>query len=337
MGKTRAGIIGVSGYTGLELVKLLINHPYFELTYIANSEGETRLDILHSGLKGVCEMDVSKASPKDVAQKCDLAFLALPHKSAMEFARELVELGVKVVDLSADYRLSLENYEKAYCEHIDKEHLKEAVYGLPEFFRDKTKPARLVANPGCYPTATLLGLVPFLEYIDENSPIFVDAKSGVSGAGKKCVENTHFVNVNENLFAYNPISHRHAPEITEKAEMLSSKKLNITFVPHLLPLTRGMLVSTYATLKSDIEPLVVLKNRYQNEEFVRIRETPVRIKDVAGTHFCDIYAAKNGKAIFINSTIDNLLRGASSQAMANANIICGYDENVGLPRVSYIP
>lgn len=335
--KIRVAIIGVSGYTGLELIKMLLLHPYFEISYIANTEGQTTLNMLHPALKNIKEIEVQKAEPKDIKDYADLAFLALPHKSAMEFAKELLEYGLKVIDLSADYRLSLENYEKTYCEHLDKEHLKEAVYGLVEYFKEDIKKARLIANPGCYPTASLLALLPFLDFIDESLNIFIDAKSGVSGAGKKCVENTHFVTVNENLFAYNPINHRHAIEIKEKAELLSKKRLNITFVPHLLPITRGMLISIYATLKSDIEPLEILQEKYKDESFIRIRENPVRIKDVVGTHFCDIYAQKNKNVIFINSAIDNLLRGASSQALANANLMCGFEQDLGLPKIAYVP
>ncbi|RXJ60614.1 N-acetyl-gamma-glutamyl-phosphate reductase [Candidatus Marinarcus aquaticus] len=330
-------IIGATGYTGLELVKMLVNHPKFNITYIANSTGEQRVDELHPCLQNVISMDVQKAQAKDVAENADLAFLALPHQTSMGFAKELLELGVKVVDLSADYRLELETYEKNYCAHEDKEHLPQAVYGLPEYYKEQIKTTNLVANPGCYPTATLLGLLPFVPYLDENIPVFVDAKSGVSGAGKKLSEVTAFCNVNENIFAYNPFKHRHMPEIIEKVKKLGNKELNINFVPHLINATRGMLVSTYVTLKEDIDPVEVLKNAYKDAPFVRIKDKPVDIKSTAGTNFCDIFVAKNGNALFINTAIDNLLKGASSAAVANANIMCGFDEALGVPNIAYVP
>jgi N-acetyl-gamma-glutamyl-phosphate reductase len=330
-------IIGASGYTGLELIKILINHPKFNITYIANSTGEEKVQELHPCLEGVLNMDVSCANAKDVAKNAQLAFLALPHKTSMSFAKELLDLGVKVVDLSADYRLQLETYEKNYCPHEDKEHLNDAVYGLPEYYKDKIKDAKLIANPGCYPTASLLALLPFVDFIQEGTPIFIDAKSGVSGAGKKLSEVAHFVNLDENIHAYNPFKHRHMPEIEEKVKLIKDKEFQINFVPHLLPVVRGMLVSVYATLKDEIDVEEVLQKAYANNKFVRIRKSPVDIKTTAGTNFCDIFVIRKGKALFINSSIDNLLRGASSQAVVNANIMCGYEEDEGIPKIAYVP
>ncbi|KAB7884496.1 N-acetyl-gamma-glutamyl-phosphate reductase [Poseidonibacter ostreae] len=330
-------IIGASGYTGLELIKLLLTHPKFNITYIANSTGEENVQDLHPCLKDVVNIDVSKANAKEVAKVADLAFLALPHKTSMFFAKELLELDVKVVDLSADYRLELDTYEEHYCPHEDKAHIKDSVYGLPEYYSEEIKNSKLVANPGCYPTATLLALLPFVDFIQEGSQIFIDAKSGVSGAGKKLSEVAHFVNLNENSHAYNPFKHRHMPEIQEKIKLVKNKEFQINFVPHLLPVTRGMLVSVYATLKDEIDVEKILEDTYVNNEFVRVRKTPVDLKMVAGTNFCDIFVARNGKALFINSSIDNLLRGASSQAVVNANIMCGFEENEGIPKIAYVP
>jgi len=330
-------IVGATGYTGLELVKILINHPQFNITYIANSEGGTTISQLHPSLTNVLDMDVQKADPKEIAKVSELCFLALPHKTAMSFAKELMALGVKVVDLSADYRLELDTYEEHYCKHQDKDNLTDAVYGLPEFYKNEIKKANLVANPGCYPTASLLGLLPFVKYIDDGSNIFIDAKSGVSGAGKKLSETTHYVTINDNMFAYNPMKHRHMPEIKEKVKLLENKDLNINFVPHLIPATRGMLVSIYATLNSDVDVKSILKDYYKDCEFVRVKDTPVDIKSTAGTNFCDIFVEQNGSAIFINSSIDNLLRGASTQAVVNANLMCGYEENTGISKIAYVP
>lgn len=333
----KAGVVGASGYTGLELVKMLVSHGGFELTYLATTQGDTMIEQLHPSLTGVISLPVEKADPASVAERCEIVFLALPHKASMGFAKALLDQGVKVVDLSADYRLDLDTYEAHYCAHEDKNHLDDATYALIEYYREALKETRLAAGPGCYPTATLLGILPFIPYLDTDAPLFVDAKSGVSGAGKKLSETTHFVTINDNIFAYNPLKHRHAPEIAEKIEKVHGVKMHVNFVPHLIPATRGELVSVYATLKEDIDPLEILKKHYANDPFIRIRETPVDIKSTAGTHFCDIFAAKNGNALFVSSAIDNLLRGASSQALAAANLMCGYDEGMGIPTIAYMP
>ncbi|RXJ75374.1 N-acetyl-gamma-glutamyl-phosphate reductase [Arcobacter sp. F155] len=330
-------IIGASGYTGLELIKILINHPTFNISYIANSTGEQNVQELHPCLKDIIDVEVSKADANEVAKVADLAFLALPHKTSMSFAKELLELGVKVVDLSADYRLELETYEEHYCPHEDKEHIKDAVYGLPEYYKEELKSSQLVANPGCFPTAALLALFPFIDYIDTNAQIFIDAKTGMSGAGKGLKEVTHFGHLNENCHAYNPFKHRHMPEIQEKVKIVKGVDCQINFVPHLLPITRGMLVSVFATLKEDVDVNKVLEEAYKDSPFVRVRNTPVDLKSTAGTNFCDIFVETNGKALFVNSSIDNLLRGASSQAVVNANLMCGLDEEEGIPKIAYVP
>ncbi|MEA2110484.1 MAG: N-acetyl-gamma-glutamyl-phosphate reductase [Campylobacterota bacterium] len=330
-------VIGASGYTGIELLKILIVHPNFNITYVATSEGGIELDALHPALKDVFTCKVEKADAKTISSECDLAFLALPHQASMGFAKELLKSGIKVVDLSADYRLELDTYEEFYCEHVDKEHLKESVYGLPELYREKIKSSNLVANPGCYPTASILGLVPFLPFIDENFPIFIDAKSGVSGAGKKCSSSTHFVGINENIFAYKVLSHRHEPEIKEKLRLMSGTEFDVNFVPHLIPATRGELIDAYMLIKEEIDPLEVLKEYYKDEPFVRIFEGPVDIKSCAGTNFCDIYAVRKGNKLYVNSSVDNILRGSSSQAVANANLMCGLNEALALPIIAYVP
>ncbi len=331
------GIVGASGYTGLELVKMLVTHPEFHLNYLATTTGDTVIEALHPSLVDVITLPVDKASIASVVEHCELVFLALPHKASMGFAKDLIAKGVKVVDLSADYRLELETYEHIYCEHEDKENLDKAVYALIEYYREELKKTKLVAGPGCYPTATLLGILPFIPYIDPKAPLFVDAKSGLSGAGKKLSQTSHFVNINENMFAYAPLRHRHGAEIAEKIEKIQGVQLNVNFVPHLIPATRGELVSVYATLQEDIDPLEVLKEHYKNDPFIRIRENPVDLKSVAGTHFCDIFATKNENALFVSSSIDNLLRGASSQALVAANLMCGLSEGAGIPTIAYVP
>ncbi len=331
------GVVGASGYTGLELIKMLMAHPRFRLNYLATTTGDTSVEKLHPSLCDVVSLDVAQANAKEAAKMCALVFLALPHQASMGFAKELLALGVKVVDLSADYRLIQETYEDFYCPHEDPDNLDKSVYALIEYYRQELKETTLAAGPGCYPTATLLGILPFMEFIDENAPLFVDAKSGVSGAGKKLSDTTHFVTINDNIFAYNPLKHRHAPEIKEKIKRVSGKDISVNFVPHLIPATRGELVSIYATLKADINPIEILQERYKEDKFIRIRTQPVDVKSVAGTHFCDIYAQTNGKALFVSSAIDNLLRGASSQALVAANLMCGLDENMGIPTIAYMP
>lgn len=334
MSAINVGVIGASGYTGLELVKILINHPKFNLNYVANSEGGVSINELHPSLNGVCEMEVKKANVEDVVLHCELVFLALPHKTAMAFVKPLMQKGVKVVDLSADYRLDQKTYEEFYCPHTDADNLQNVVYGLPELFKEELKSTSLVANPGCFPTCALLGVLPFMEYRIEHTPVIVDAKTGVSGAGKKLSEVTHFVNVNDNLFAYNPMMHRHAPEIALKLNISFDE---VNFVPHLVPITRGMISSIYIQVKDGFDAQSVLESFYKDSPFVRISDKPVDMKNVAGTNFCDIYVKQKGNVLFISSAIDNLMRGASSQAVVNANLMMGLDEEMGIPKIAYVP
>ena len=331
----KVGILGISGYTGLELVKLILAHPHFELSY-AGASSESRLSELFPQLRGVFDMSVEAADISQIKKRCELVFTALPHMQSMKYIKELRE-HVKIVDLSADYRISLESFRANYGEHTDAKGLESAVYSVPELHRYSLKNCSLVANPGCYPTASLLALAPFAKMIDEKAGVFIDAKSGVSGAGKSLKASSHFISVDENANAYSPLTHRHAAEIKEHFYALGGAG-DVLFVPHLLPLNRGMLASVYITLKeqfSQINPLDVLNDFYSNESFIRICHEPPQIKNVAGSHFADLSAYKSGDKIVVLSAIDNLLRGASSQALANANIICGFDESLALPRLAH--
>ncbi len=331
------GIIGASGYTGLELVKMLISHPIFNLVYCANTEGATTVAELHPALMGVCDLRVEKADIGRAAESCELIFLALPHKTAMQSAKGLLERGIKVVDLSADYRLSAENYEAFYCEHEDLDNLSHAIYSIPELHGDVAKGARLIANPGCHVTASLMALAPFLDHIDFTNPIFVDSKTGVSGAGKSPSSSVHYVSVNDNINCYNIIKHRHATEIEQHASALCANEVKVTFVPSLVPMTRGMLACVYATLKTDCDPLTLMKTFYENKPFVRLRSAPPHTKMTSGTNFADVYATRHGNALVAMCAIDNLMRGASSQALVNANIMMGLDETLGIPVIAYVP
>lgn len=331
------GIIGVSGYTGLELVKMLISHPIFNLVYCANTEGATTVAELHPALMGVCDLNVEKVDIDRAAQLCELVFLALPHKTAMQTAKGLLAKGIKVVDLSADYRLNQENYEAFYCEHEDLDNLSHAIYSIPELHGKLAEGVQLIANPGCHVTATLMALAPFLDHIDLSQPIFVDSKTGVSGAGKSPSATVHYVSVNDNINCYNIIKHRHATEIEQHASSLCGNEVKVTFVPSLVPMTRGMLACVYATLKDDCDPLALAESFYQNKPFVRLRQAPPHTKMTSGTNFADVYATRHGNALVAMCAIDNLMRGASSQALVNANIMMGLDETLGIPRIAYVP
>lgn len=337
MNPINVGIIGVSGYTGLELVKMVLSHSVFTLAYCANTEGAARLDEIHPSLNGVCDIAVEKADIDAAAAACELVFLALPHKTAMQTARGLLDKGVRVVDLSADYRLNREHYETFYCEHEDVENLSHAVYSIPELHGDKARDARLIANPGCHVTATLMALAPFLDHIDLSASIFVDSKTGVSGAGKSPSSTVHYVSVNDNINCYNIIKHRHATEIEQHASEFCDADVKVTFVPSLVPMTRGMLACVYATLRSDCDPQQVLESFYAGKPFARVRQSPPHTKMTSGTNFADLYAARHGNALVAMCAIDNLMRGASSQAMVNANIMMGLEETLGVPMIAYVP
>lgn len=328
------GVIGASGYTGLELVKIILKHPSFKLKYIANSEGGVALSELHPSLASVVDMQVVKADASEASKACELVFLALPHKTAMAYVKPLRSNGTKVVDLSADYRLPQGIYESFYTEHTDTENLNNVVYGLPELFKEDLKTASLVANPGCFPTSAILALIPFMSKRIAHTPIIIDAKTGVSGAGKKLSDVTHFVNINDNIFSYNPLLHRHAPEIANK---LGVDFDEVHFVPHLVPFTRGMLSSIYIQVDGDFDAQALLEAYYKTSVHVRISRKPVDTKNVAGTNFCDIYVQQKGNVLFISSAIDNLMRGASSQAVVNANLMMGLGENEGIPDIAYVP
>ena len=334
MSAVNVGVIGASGYTGLELVKMLLNHPKFNLNYVANTDGGTTLDKLHPSLAKVCELEVKKADFDECASSCELVFLALPHQTAMAYVKPLIEKGLKVVDLSADYRLPKEIYEAFYCPHTDTQNLEHAVYGLPELTKNELKNAKLVANPGCFPTSAILGVLPFMSKRVNGTPIIVDSKTGVSGAGKKLSDTTHFVNVNDNLFAYNPLMHRHAPEIAQK---LGVELDEVHFVPHLVPITRGMISSIYIQVEGNFDEYALLEEFYKDAKHVRVSKNPVDMKSVAGTNFCDIYVKRKSNMLFISSAIDNLMRGASSAAVANANLMMGFDEDLGVPNIAYVP
>lgn len=317
-----AGIIGATGYTGEELIDILLKHPEARITRLYNTAAQPQsISEIFPRFKNRIDLVCNKPDIKEIAAKCDLVFLALPHTVSMNIAPKILNTGRKVIDLSADYRLkNASTYEKFYkTKHKDKTHLKDAVYGLPEIYRAKIKEAKLVANPGCYATCAILALAPVVAFnLVELDSIIIDAKSGVTGAGKKIVKDFIFSEVNEDFRAYKVNLHQHMPEINQVLSKLSAKKINVTFVPHLLPLNRGILATIYVektqNAKGKTQNLISLyKKFYKKDPFVRIRKEGdfPRIKDVAGTNFCDIGISDEGDRIIIIACLDNLLKGAS--------------------------
>ena len=343
----KAVVVGATGYTGAELVRILSKHVGVKITalvsrsYVGKNYHEAYLHFCNI-VDVVCdELDFS------LLHKSDVVFLALPHGHSMEIAKELVDQGKKVVDLGADFRLNnVLEYEKWYgVKHKAVDLLGTAVYGLPEINREKIKDASLIANPGCYPTTVILGLAPLLKHklIDLNS-IVVDSKSGVSGAGRSLSLKTHFSEVDESLSAYAVKAHRHIPEMEQELCKIAGTEIKLCFTPHLIPMTRGMLSTIYANLQIDIDEEELYNlylEFYKNEYFVRVLpkgEFP-KTKAVLGSNFCDLALAVDERTnrVKVLSAIDNLVKGASGQAVQNMNIMFELDERLGLDFVPLYP
>lgn len=346
----RTGLVGVTGYAGMEMVRLLAQHPVFQLTCAASrKESGRRLDEIFPHLTGIdcgstaiCEPDVTT-----MAGECELVFLAVPHGTAMEMAAGFLKKGVRVVDLSADFRLrEVSTYESWYgLTHKYPELIDSAVYGIPELYGAQVAGADLVANPGCYPTSVLLGLYPALRNgFVETEGIVVDSKSGTSGAGRKAVEATLFCEVHDTFRAYGLGVHRHTPEIEQELSVAAGKKLTVSFNPHLLPIDRGILSTIYTRLRPGVQAEAILE-AYQ--DFCRphpwLRLLPgggmPQTRWVRGTMFCDtaLVVDQRVQRLIVVTTIDNLCRGASGQALANANLMYGLDLTTGLMHPPLIP
>jgi len=335
------GIIGATGYTGAELVRLLGHHPEAELVGLTSRtyRGEPYWRV-YPHLKDYVDLDCEELDLVQLVKRSDVLFTALPHGHSMDVAREVLKKGKKLVDLGADFRIrEARIYEQWYgVDHTAPELLNQAVYGLPEIYRDAVRETSLVANPGCYPTASILALAPLLRrglvYTDS---IIVDAKSGVSGAGRSFSLKGHFAETNENFQAYNVASHRHTPEIEQELSLLAGEELLINFTPHLVPMTRGILATVYVNLKKyyDREELyTIFAEFYRDEPFVRLLPPGVlpQTKAVAGSNHCDIGIVSDSRTnrAIILSAIDNLVKGASGQAIQNMNLMLGIDETTGL-------
>jgi N-acetyl-gamma-glutamyl-phosphate reductase len=343
----KVGIIGASGYTGGELIRLLLNHPHVEIECITSrsNDGEP-VESLFPNLRSLVDLKFESVGPDVVAEKCDIIFTAVPHGVTFDIAPVIRSTGKKLIDLGADYRFkNIQDYEVWYkLEHKDPEGVSGAVYGLPELFRNEIRNASLIANPGCYPTSAILGAAPLLSsgFVSPEG-IIVDSKSGVSGAGRTLKQTSLFCECFSDFKAYGVASHRHTPEIEQGMSFVAGKDVRITFTPHLVPMTRGILTTMYFSLVKDVTQKdlnELYKEYYADEYFVRVCMASLpQTKAVYGSNFCDIAArldARTGRVIVI-SAIDNLVKGASGQAVQNMNIICGFCERESLGPAPIFP
>ena len=336
----KVGITGISGYSGGVALERLLKHPQVRVTYASAGNTTGRVDEIWPQLTGLTDLVCDKFDLVQAKESCDIMFLAVPHTASLQLTPQLLEAGLRVIDLSGDYRLKNPlDYEKWYgAPHTDAQNLQSAVYGLPEFYREEIKKAKFISNPGCYPTAALLGLAPIgSTQKDHIQSIIIDAKSGVSGAGRKASTNLLFGEVNENFKAYKVLKHQHAPEIDLYLSKFCTKNFNVNFVAHLLPINRGILETIYVQLdkKMDTQELHKIYTRfYKTEAFVRVLPLGQQpeIKYVAQTNYCDIglTVSDNKQLIVITSAIDNLMKGAAGQAIQNMNIMCNFKETEGL-------
>ncbi|WP_442597877.1 N-acetyl-gamma-glutamyl-phosphate reductase [Neobacillus sp. D3-1R] len=344
----KVAIIGGTGYSSIELMRLLHKHPFVELTMIiSNSQAGSNLQDIYPHITNIIEQPLQTLDPKTISEHADLVFLATPSGISKDLVPELLKYELKCIDLSGDFRLrSQENYEHWYKHTAaDNEYLQQATYGLSEMYEENIKDSKLIANPGCYPTATLLGLIPAIKnrLVDPKS-IIIDAKSGVSGAGRGVSLSTHFSEVNENLKAYKMGSHQHIPEIEQILGDEAGTLTPVTFTTHLVPMTRGIMCTIHANLHESVntgEIIKIYKEFYQDQPFVRVREEGhfPTTKEVLGSNFCDIGVhsdARTGRLTII-SVIDNLVKGAAGQAIQNLNLMNGWDVRTGLLDIPVYP
>ena len=345
----KVGIIGATGYTGVELLRLLAPRTDVEISVVTSRElAGVNVHSRFPNLRGHLDLQFS-APDSDLLQACDVVFYATPHAVAMNTVAELLSKGVKVIDLSADFRIQdIPLWEKWYkTKHVCPELVADAVYGLPEVNRAKIKSAQLIAVPGCYPTAIQLGFLPLLENsLIETDRLIADAKSGVSGAGRKAVEDFLLCEATESIKAYGITGHRHHPEICERLSHYSESEIRLTFIPHLVPMIRGILATLYAPVKSGVEVSIdqlqgVYERRYADEPFVDVLpqgEVPAT-RNVKGSNKCQIAVAysEDTNTIVVLSAEDNLVKGAAGQAIQNMNIMFGLDETTGLQNIALLP
>ncbi len=340
----KVGIVGGTGYTGVELLRLLAQHPQVVLQVITSrADAGTPVSQMFPSLRGYVDLVFTHPDEAHLEQ-CDVVFFATPNGIAMQQTRALLDAGVRVIDLAADFRIKdIAEWEKWYgMPHACSDLVAEAVYGLPEVNRDKIKQARLVANPGCYPTAVQLGFIPLLEagLIDTGS-LIADAKSGVSGAGRKAEIATLFSEASDNFKAYGVGGHRHLPEIRQGLANVSGKPVGLTFVPHLTPMIRGIHATLYARLKADADLQALFEQRYAKEAFVDVLPagSMPETRSVRGSNHCRIavHRPQGGDTVVILSVIDNLVKGAAGQAVQNLNIMFDLPEATALRVLPLLP
>ncbi len=345
----RIGIVGGSGYTGGELIRLLLGHPEAEIAIVTSRRlAGTPVTDIHRHLSGLFDLTLENPSPEEIASACDLVITAVPHGAAMEIVPKLLKGDTRVVDLSADYRLPVDVFESTYARaHTDSGRVRAgvgdqgAVFGLPEL-HPEVAGARIIANPGCYPTGAILSAAPLVDAKMVEYAIF-DSKSGVSGAGVEPSDTSHYPNLAENIRAYNITTHRHLPEIVQELGRLDGSLTGIHFTPHVIPAIRGILTTAHLLLheerdsgptpnpNSDYDAILELyREFYKDKPFVRVRDYIPNLADVRGSNFCDIGLACRGNRVVAVSVIDNLVKGASGQAIQNMNLMFGLPETCGL-------
>jgi len=340
----KVGIVGGTGYTGVELLRLLASHPRAELVAITSrKDAGTPVAAMFPSLRGHVDLVFSDPDSAQL-EACDVVFFATPHGVAMAHAPRLVKAGVKVIDLAADFRLQdLAQWKKWYqVEHVATDLLVEAAYGLPELYRETIRTARVVGNPGCYATAVQLGFLPLLEAgVVDPSCLVADAKSGVSGAGRKADLGIVFSETSDNFHAYGVAGHRHHPEIVQGLAHVSGEKVGLVFVPHLTPAIRGIHATLYAQLKTDIDVQALYESRFDGEPFVDVMPagSHPETRTVRGANTCriSIHRPGDGNTVVVLVVIDNLVKGASGQAVQNMNLMFGLEETTGLNHVALMP
>ena len=344
MDKIKVGIVGGTGYTGVELLRLLVIHPNVELAVIT-SRGEAGMAVaeMFPSLRGYVDLKFSDPAQVDLSV-CDLVFFATPNGISMQQARELLNQNVRVIDLAADFRIKdVATWEKWYgMQHACPDLIEQAVYGLPEINREQIKNAKLIANPGCYPTAVQLGFMPLLEAgVIDPTYLIADAKSGVSGAGRKAEVHALLAEAGDNFKAYGVAGHRHLPEITQGLTSMAQQQVGLTFTPHLLPMIRGIHATLYAKLTKSVDLQMLFEDRYRNEAFVDVlpKGSHPETRSVRGSNQCRIavHQPQGGDTVVILSVIDNLVKGAAGQAVQNMNIMFDFPESAGLNVVPLLP
>ncbi|HEX6963845.1 MAG TPA: N-acetyl-gamma-glutamyl-phosphate reductase [Lacipirellula sp.] len=333
----RIAVLGATGYAAKELIRLLLAHPHAQITALTTRQDDKpRLGDVHPSLRGRLDLRLENLDPAEVARRAECVFCCLPHAASAEVVKELLPAGARVVDLSADYRLNDPAvYKKWYDhDHPDAARMAETVYGLPELYRKRIPPAQLVANPGCYPTSAILPLAPLLKAgLIKAEGIIIDSKSGVSGAGRSPKAHLHFPEANENFSAYGVGSHRHTPEIDQVLTDFGGQATEVIFTPHLVPMDRGILTTTYSTPAKPTDAAAVLdtlRQFYANEPFVRVVDGLPTTKDVVGTNCCDLTARVVRGRVLTISVTDNLIKGAAGAAVQNFNLMYGFEETTAL-------